>query len=198
MKETYTIKQVCEVLKIRKAKVYKMVSTLREYFPELQRGRKNSLRFTKEDLEFCAKVIQLQKAGTPLREIKTMFSKQEQNGSLLPNTRSFDTASVLSQTLQNMHREQKSLKEQMEILQFQNQELFDVVKEMKRDRANEMSLYRNMLRRAIELMAEKDPAKDDLPVGQQQPKLQVSWFKKITGWLVAIFRGNKELFEPTR
>ena len=101
MATTYTIQQVCEVLKVRKTKIYKMVSTLREYFPELKRGRKNSLRFTKKDLEFCAKVLQLQKAGTPLREIKNVFAKQQQSGSLVPNNQSFDKISVLSQTLQN-------------------------------------------------------------------------------------------------
>ena len=188
MKETYSIKQVCEVLKIRKSKVYKMVSTLREYFPELKRGRKNSLRFTKEDLEFCAKVIQLQKAGTPLREIKTMFSKQEQSGSLVPNKNSLDTVSVLRQTLQTMHQEQKSLKEKMEILQFQNQELFDMVKEMKQERNNEMSIYRNMLGRAIDLMA----------ANERSLARQKSWFKRVASWLASFFRENKEILEPSR
>ena len=178
MATTYTIQQVCEVLKVRKTKIYKMVSTLREYFPELKRGRKNSLRFTKKDLEFCAKVLQLQKAGTPLREIKNVFAKQQQSGSLVPNNQSFDKISVLSQTLQNLHQEQKSLKEQMEILQFQNQALFETVQEMKRDRANEMSLCRNTLRRAIELMAEKDPARVELPVPQSRPKPQLSWLTR--------------------
>jgi len=192
MKETYSIKQVCEVLKVRKSKVYKMVSALREYFPELKRGRKNSLRFTKADLEFCAKVIQLQKAGTPLREIKTIFSKQEQSGSLVPNNHSLETVSVLRQTLQTMHQEQKSLKEQMEILQFQNQELFDMVKEMKRDRANEMSLYRNMVGRAIELMAANERMKNE------QSAQQVSWVTRAAGWLMAFFRGKKEVLEASR
>jgi len=198
MKETYSIKQVCEVLKVRKSKVYKMVSTLREYFPSLKRGRKNSLRFSKADLEFCAKVIQLQKAGTPLRDIKNMFSKQEQNGSLVPNSRSLEMVDVLRQTLQTMHQEQKSLKEQMEILQFQNQELFDMAKEMKRDRNNEMSLYRNMLSRAIELMAENERMKKEQPTTQSQPSQQVSWFKRAAGWLTSIFGGNKEILEPSR
>ena len=198
MKETYSIKQVCEVLKVRKSKVYKLVSALREYFPELKRGRKNSLAFTKEDLEFCAKVIQLQKAGTPLRDIKTMFSKQEQSGSLVPNTRSLEPVSVLRQTLQNMHQEQKSLKEQMEILMFQNQSLFETVQEMKRERANEISLCRNTLRRAIEIMAEEERARDELPSMPLRPAPQASWFKRAGAWLTSFFGGGRELLEPSR
>jgi len=165
MSSTYTITQVCEVLQMGKNKLYRFVSVLRDYFPGLQRGAKNKLLFSKQDLEFLTKVLHLENSGMPLREIEATFAKQarpvsetQNSGSLVPVSASYKTLQNLEQ--RNIHLENKvdHLEKKLDILNEQNRILYKNLQEMRRTMENQMSLSRNMIRRSIELMAERDPA----------------------------------------
>jgi len=164
MSSTYTITQVCEVLQIGKNKLYRFVSVLRDYFPGLSRGAKNKLLFSKQDLEFLTKVLHLENSGMPLREIEMTFAKQtrpvsqtQNSGSLVPVSASYKTLQNLEQ--RNIHLEGKveTLEKKIDILNEQNRILYKNFQEMKRSMENQMSLSRNMIRRSIELMAEREP-----------------------------------------
>lgn len=169
MAETYTIRQLCEVLTVSRPKMYKLVSFFREFFPGLERGPCNSLRFTTEAMEFASKVLALQNSGMTLEEIHSSFSKPIQNRLLNQNPASLESSVPVqvsgAQTgLQTIHQENVLLRDQVkglegkiDIINEQNRILYNNFQEMKRGMDNQMSLCRNLIRRSIELMAEKEP-----------------------------------------
>lgn len=169
MAETYTIGQLCEVLTVSRPKMYKLVSLFREFFPGLERGPCNSLRFTAEAMEFASKVLALQNSGMTLEEIHNSFSKPIQDRLSNQNPASLESslpvpAAEARNSLQTIRQENTLLRNQVtnmekkiDLLNEQNQILYKNFQEMKRGMNNQMSLCRNLIRRSIELMAEKDP-----------------------------------------
>jgi len=188
MAETYTIKQLCEVLTVSRPKMYKLVSMFREIFPGIERGSCNSLRFTAEAMEFASKVLALQNSGMTLEEIHSSLSKPIQNRLSNQDPDGLESslpvpASGARNGIQTIRRENALLRNQvtglekkLDILNEQNRILYKNFQEMKRTMENQMSLSRNMIRRSIELMAEKDPAAQlEAPKSKRKIQPQETW-----------------------
>ena len=170
MAETYTIKQFCEVLTVSRPKMYKLVSMFREIFPGIERGPCNSLRFTAEAMTFASKVLALQNSGMTLEEIHSSFSKPIQNrlsnqdpaglesALPVPAAEARDGIQTVRQENALLRDQVTGLEKKIDLLNAQNRILYQNFQEMKRGMDNQMSLCRNLIRRSIELMAEKDPA----------------------------------------
>ena len=188
MAETYTIKQLCEVLTVSRPKMYKLVSMFREIFPGIERGPCNSLRFTAEAMEFASKVLALQNSGMTLEEIHSSLSKPIQNRLSNQDPAGLESSLPVPVAegrngIQTIRQENALLRDQvtglerkLELINKQNQILYKNFQEMKRTMENQMSLSRNMIRRSIELMAERDPAAQlEAPKSEKRIQPKETW-----------------------